>query len=56
VKKGQRLLTIHSDRPELLPSVRERLEAAIRLRPEPVARPRMVLHLADGAGVRPWPY
>ncbi len=56
VKKGQRLLTIHSDRPELLPSVRQRLLAAIRLRREPVARPRMILHLADGGGIRPWPH
>ena len=56
VKKGQALLTIHSDRPELLPSVRERLLAAIRLRPQPVTRPRMVLHLADADGVRPWPH
>lgn len=56
VKKDQPLLTIHSDRPELLPSVRERLLAAIRLRPQPVTRPRMVLHLADADGVRPWPH
>ena len=56
VKKDQLLLTIHSDRPELLSSVRERLLAAVRLRSEPVARPRMVLHLADREGVRPWPF
>jgi pyrimidine-nucleoside phosphorylase len=56
VKKGQPLLTIHSDRPELLPGVRERLLAAMRFSPEPAARPRMILHLVDKDGVCPWPH
>jgi pyrimidine-nucleoside phosphorylase len=56
VTKGQPLVTIHSDRPELLPAVRERLRAAIELSRKPVARPKMVLHLVDKDGVRPWPH
>jgi len=55
VAKGQKLVTIHSDRPELLPAVRERLRTAIELSRKPVARPKMVLHLVDKDGVRPWP-
>jgi len=56
VQKGQRLLTIHSDRPEQLPAVRERLGAAIRFSGKPLAAPKMVLHLIDKNGVIPWPY
>ncbi len=56
VEKGQPLLTIHSDRPDTLPAVRERLLAAIRIGQRPVARPRMILHLVDKDGVSPWPY
>ncbi|MBN2346598.1 MAG: thymidine phosphorylase, partial [Candidatus Aminicenantes bacterium] len=56
VEKGERLLTIHSDRPELLPAVHQRLAAAIRVGPRPVDRPRMVLHLVDKDGVHPWPH
>jgi pyrimidine-nucleoside phosphorylase len=56
VKKGEPLLTIHSDRPELLPAVRERLLAAIRIGARPVARAKMILHLVDKDGVTPWPY
>jgi pyrimidine-nucleoside phosphorylase len=56
VEKGQPLLTIHSDHIEALPAVRARLLAAIRIGPRPVARPRMILHLVDKDGVRPWPH
>jgi len=56
VAKGQKLVTIHSDRPELLASVRERLGAAIRFNRKPVAKPKMVLHLADKKGITPWFY
>ena len=56
VKKGQPLLTIHSDRPDTLPAVRERLLAAIRIGARPVAKPKMILHLVDKDGVRPWPH
>jgi pyrimidine-nucleoside phosphorylase len=56
VEKGQPLLTIHSDRPELLPAVRQRLAAAIRISADRVAAPKMVLHLVDRDGVRPWPH
>ncbi len=56
VKKGQSLLTIHSDSGELLPAVRERLTAAIRIEAGPVAKPKMVLHLVDRNGITPWPY
>ena len=56
VEKGQNLVTVHSDRPEQTPAVLERLGAAIRIGPRPVAKPKMVLHLVDKDGVRPWPY
>lgn len=56
VEKGQSLLTIHSDQAGLLPAVRERLLAAIRIGAGPLAKPKMVLHLVDRDGVRPWPY
>ena len=56
VEKGETILTIHSDRPELLPMVRERLLTAIHIEKGPVAKPKMVLHLIDKDGVRPWPY
>jgi pyrimidine-nucleoside phosphorylase len=56
LEKGQPLLTIHSDRADALPAVRERLLAAIRIGPRPVARPKMILHLVDKDGVRPWPH
>ncbi len=55
VKKGESLLTIHSDQAVLLPAVRERLAAAIRIGADPVAKPKMVLSLADKDGVKPWP-
>jgi pyrimidine-nucleoside phosphorylase len=56
VEKGQALVTIHSDRPELLPEVRRRLLAAMRITPQPVAKPKMVLHLAGRDGIAPWPH
>jgi pyrimidine-nucleoside phosphorylase len=56
VVKGQKLVTIHSDRPEQTPAVLERLADAIQFSQNPVARPKMVLHLVDKDGVRPWPY
>ncbi len=56
VEKGQSLLTIHSDQAGSMPAVRERLLAAIRIGSGPVARPKMVLHLADRDGIKPWPY
>ena len=55
-QKGQKLVTVHSDRPEQTPAVLERLGRAIQIGPKPVARPKMVLHLVDKDGVRPWPY
>ena len=55
VAKGQKLVTIHSDRPAQTPAVLERLAAAIRFSAKPVARPKMVLHLVDKDGVHPWP-
>ena len=56
VQKGQQLVTIHSDRPEQTTAVLERLGQAIQIGPRAVARPKMVLHLVDKDGVRPWPY
>lgn len=56
IEKGQSLVTIHSDRPARTPEVLERLSQAIRIGSEPVAKPRMVLHLVDKDGARPWAY
>ena len=56
VEKGQKLVTIHSDRPEQATAVRERLAQAIRIDPRPAAKPKMILHLVDKDGIRPWPY
>jgi len=56
IEKGQKFVTIHSDRPEQTPAVLERLGKAIQIGPRPVARPKMVLHFVDKNGVRPWPY
>ncbi len=56
VEKGQKLVTVHSDRPEGTAAVLERLGSAFRFSQKEVARPNMVLHLVDKDGVRPWPY
>jgi len=56
VEKGQKLVTVHSDRPEQTPAVMERLGKAIQFSQQPVGKPKMVLHLVDKDGVRPWPY
>jgi pyrimidine-nucleoside phosphorylase len=54
VEKGQKIVTVHSDRSELVPSVLDRLNQAIRIVPGPVTPPKMVLHLVDKDGVTPW--
>jgi len=56
VDKGQKLVTVHSDRPGQVPAVMERLAKSIEIGPQPTARPKMVLHLVDRDGVKPWPY
>jgi pyrimidine-nucleoside phosphorylase len=56
VEKGQKLVTIHSDRPEQATAVLERLAQAIHIGPQSVAKPKMILHLVDKDGIRPWPY
>ena len=56
VAKGQKLVTVHSDRPEQTATVLERLGQAIEIGPQSVAKPKMVLHLVDKDGVKPWPY
>jgi pyrimidine-nucleoside phosphorylase len=56
IEKGGALVTVHSDRPEKIPAVLERLGAAIQFSQDAVARPKMVLHLVDKEGVKPWPY
>ncbi len=56
VEKGQKLVSIHSDRPQQAPAVLERLAKAIQIGPRPAAKPKMILHLVDKDGVRPWPY
>jgi pyrimidine-nucleoside phosphorylase len=54
VEKGQKIVTVHSDRTDLVPSVLDRLTEAIRITPGPVSKPRMILHLVDKNGVTPW--
>jgi pyrimidine-nucleoside phosphorylase len=56
VEKGQSIATVHSDRPEQMPAVLERLGRAIQIGPRSVAKPKMVSYLVDKDGVRPWPY
>jgi pyrimidine-nucleoside phosphorylase len=56
VEKGQKIVTIHSDRPAQTPAVLQRLGQAIQIGPRPVRKPKMVLHLVDKGGVRSWPY
>jgi pyrimidine-nucleoside phosphorylase len=56
VEKGQKIVTVHSDRPEQTPDVLARLGRAIRIGAQTVAKPKMVLHLVDKSGVHPWPY
>ncbi|MFC0298097.1 pyrimidine-nucleoside phosphorylase [Geobacillus jurassicus] len=41
VRKGEALATIHSNRPDVL-DVKEKIEAAIQLSPQPVARPPLI--------------
>ncbi|MGG2973218.1 pyrimidine-nucleoside phosphorylase [Geobacillus stearothermophilus] len=41
VQKGEALATIHSNRPDVL-DVKEKIETAIRLSPQPVARPPLI--------------
>ena len=53
---GQKIVTIHSDRPDRTPAVLERLGQAIKIGPQSVAKPKMVLHLVDKDGVHPWTY
>jgi pyrimidine-nucleoside phosphorylase len=56
VEKGQKIVTLHCDRPEQTPAVLERLDHAIRIEPLSVAQSKMVMHLVDKDGVHPWPY
>jgi pyrimidine-nucleoside phosphorylase len=56
IEKGQSIVTVHSDRPEQTPAVLERLGKAIQIGPRSVAQPKMVYHLVDKDGARPWPY
>jgi pyrimidine-nucleoside phosphorylase len=54
VEKGQKIVNIHTDRPEQTPAVLERLGQAIRIGSQPVAKQKMVLHLVDKDGVHPY--
>jgi pyrimidine-nucleoside phosphorylase len=56
VEKGQTIVTVHSDRPEQMPAVLERLSQAIQIGPRSVGKPKMVSYLVDKDGARPWPY
>jgi pyrimidine-nucleoside phosphorylase len=55
VRKGEKIVSIYTDRPEQISAVLERLGQAIRIGPRRVAKPKMVLHLVDKDGIRPWP-
>ena len=55
VRKGQKIVSIHTDRPEQISAVLERLGQAIRIGPRCVAKPKMVLHMVDKDGIHPWP-
>jgi pyrimidine-nucleoside phosphorylase len=55
IEKGQSIVTVHTDRPERMPMVQERLGQAIRIGPRPVAGPKMIRYLVDKDGVWPWP-
>ena len=54
VEEGRPVVTVHSDRPDRLPAVLERLAGAIRIGPGPVAAPKLIRHLVDKGGVHPW--
>jgi pyrimidine-nucleoside phosphorylase len=54
VEKGRPVVTVHSDRPDRLAAVLERLTGAIRIGPQPVVAPKLIRHLVDKDGVRPW--
>ena len=54
VEKGRPVVTVHSDRPDRLPAVLERLAGAIRIGPRPVAASKLIRHLVDRDGVHPW--
>ncbi len=54
VEKGRPVVTVHSDRPDRLPAVLERLSGAIRIGPRPVVAPKLIRHLVDKDGVHPW--
>jgi len=54
VEKGRPVVAVHSDRPDRLPAVLERLAGAIRIGPGPVAAPKLIRHLVDRNGIHPW--
>jgi pyrimidine-nucleoside phosphorylase len=56
VEKGQTLVTVHSDRPEATAGVLKRLSRAIKIGLRPAAKPKLILHIVDKDGARPWPY
>lgn len=56
VEKGQKLVTVHSDRSQQTTSVLARLQQAVAIVPHAVVRPKLVLHRVDKDGVRPWSY
>jgi pyrimidine-nucleoside phosphorylase len=55
IEKGQCIVTVHSNRPEHMPAVVERLGQAIRIGPRPPARTKMIRYLIDKDGIRSWP-
>jgi pyrimidine-nucleoside phosphorylase len=56
VEKSQTLVTVHSDRPEATAGVLKRLSRAIKIGPRPAAKPKLILHIVDKDGARPWTY
>jgi pyrimidine-nucleoside phosphorylase len=54
IAKGEKLVTVHFDRPERLAAVLDRLGRAIKIGPGPVRPPKLILYLVGKDGVRPW--
>jgi pyrimidine-nucleoside phosphorylase len=54
VKEGEAILTIHTDRPDRIDAVRQRLNRAISIGSGPVSRPPNILHRIDRDGIHRW--
>jgi pyrimidine-nucleoside phosphorylase len=52
VKKGEPILTIHSNKPESVGPARDRLSRAIVIDDKKVEKPSMIIHMIDKNGIR----